>query len=93
MLDGTLAEILFDFVALMGFFILMPVVFEGWWGRMLKPVERAISVLPAIGFLVAMVGPMNDHANWAWMIASGVLIVGIKVYIERTPEVMPQTSQ
>ncbi len=71
LLDGTVDQILFDFLALLVFFLLMPAVFEGWWFRPLGWIERGILALLGAGFIYTVPGPWQEK----WIALAGLLLV------------------
>lgn len=71
LLSPSWIEIVFDFVALLMFFFLGAVVFEGHWWRRLTVVERVVHAVSALLFLWAPVGPMST--GWPFMLAATII--------------------
>lgn len=83
LLDGTVDQVLFDFVTLLGFFMVMPAIVEGFWLRRLAGVERAALCVIACGFMYAMPGPWET--KWFWLVGSLALLGAMRVYLRRPP--------
>ena len=89
LLDPSWFEVVFDFVALLGFFFCGTVVFEGYWFRRVTWNERALFALSAVALAIAAVGPMSR--GWPFMLA-GIAVFAFAVQMHRRAVVVAQPA-
>jgi TRAP transporter 4TM/12TM fusion protein len=75
-------EVIFDFVALLGFFFCGTVVYEGHWTRRLDWLERGLFALAGVLLIVATLGPMAQ--GWPFLIGGGAAFL-IATALQRRP--------
>jgi TRAP transporter 4TM/12TM fusion protein len=75
-------EVIFDFLALLGFFFCGTVVYEGHWTRRLDWIERGLFAVSGVSLIVASLGPMAQ--GWPFMLGGCIAFV-IGTVLQRRP--------
>lgn len=90
LLDGSITEIAFDFVAMAMFFVLMPKVTEGYHMAPLSIVDRGLFLVAGVLVFVGALGPMND--GLFYVAGGGALALVTHLVLKRRQQIDVRSS-